>query len=239
MGSLYVIGIGNGNYDDLTLKAINILNEVEFIYCDEKIYNNFINFFCKDKIIGNKYNETSNRCNSAIQRALQGKKVAILGSGDTGIYGIASIILERSCLYNQIIVEIIPGITYALSGAALLGSPLTQDFAVMTLSDNLADKELLVEKISALAQTDFNIVFYSLCNPTKKNLVLAQEILLKYRSPQTIVGITTAVGTSDEEIIISNLLQLPIEKINSLSTLFVGNNKTKVLTNKRIITPLY
>ena len=104
---------------------------------------------------------------------------------------------------------------------------------------NLADKELLVEKISALAQTDFNIVFYSLCNPTKKNLVLAQEILLKYRSPQTIVGITTAVGTSDEEIIISNLLQLPIEKINSLSTLFVGNNKTKVLTNKRIITPLY
>lgn len=70
-------------------------------------------------------------------------------------------------------------------------------------------------------------------------MVLDQEILLKYRSPQTIVGITTAVGTSDEEIIISNLLQLPIEKINSLSTLFVGNNKTKVLTNKRIITPLY
>lgn len=70
-------------------------------------------------------------------------------------------------------------------------------------------------------------------------MVLAQEILLKYRSPQTIVGITTAVGTSDEEIIISNLLQLPIEKINSLSTLFVGNNKTKVLTNERIITPLY
>ena len=55
MGSLYVIGVGNGNYDDLTLKAINILNEVDAIYCDEKIYNNFINFFCKDKIIGNKY----------------------------------------------------------------------------------------------------------------------------------------------------------------------------------------
>lgn len=70
-------------------------------------------------------------------------------------------------------------------------------------------------------------------------MVLAREILLKYRSPQTIVGITTAVGISDEEIIISNLLQLPIEKINSLSTLFVGNNKTKVLINKRIITPLY
>lgn len=109
----------------------------------------------------------------------------------------------------------------------------------MTLSDNLADKALLVEKISALAQTDFNIVFYSICNPTKENLILAQNILLKYRSPKTVIGITTAVGTSDEEIIISNLLQLPIEKINSLSTLFVGNNKTRVLSNKRIITPLY
>lgn len=239
MGSLYVIGVGNGNYDDLTLKAINILNEVEAIYCDEKIYNNFINFFCKDKIIGNKYNETSNRCNNAIQCALQGKKVAILGSGDTGIYGIASIILERSYLYNQIKVEIIPGITYALSGSALLGSPLTQDFAVMTLSDNLADKALLVEKISALAQTDFNIVFYSICNPTKESLILAQNILLKYRSPKTVIGITTAVGTPDEEIIISNLSQLPIERINSLSTLFVGNSKTRVLSNKRIITPLY
>lgn len=239
MGSLYVIGVGNGNYDDLTLKAINILNEVEAIYCDEKIYNSFINFFCKDKIIGNKYNETSNRCNNAIQCALQGKNVAILGSGDTGIYGIASIILERSYLYNQIKVEIIPGITYALSGSALLGSPLTQDFAVMTLSDNLADKALLVEKINALAQTDFNIVFYSICNPTKENLILAQKILLKYRSPKTVIGITTAIGTSDEEIIISNLLQLPIERINSLSTLFVGNNKTRVLSNERIITPLY
>ena len=239
MGSLYVIGVGNGNYDDLTLKAINILNEVDAIYCDEKIYNNFKNFFCKDKIIRNKYNETSNRCNNAIQCALQGKKVAILGSGDTGIYGIASIILERSYLYNQIKVEIIPGITYALSGSALLGSPLTQDFAVMTLSDNLADKALLVEKISALAQTDFNIVFYSICNPTKENLILAQNILLKYRSPKTVIGITTAVVTSDEEIIISNLLQLPIEKISNLSTLFVGNTKTRVLSNKRIITPLY
>lgn len=239
MGNLYVIGIGNGNYDDLTLKAINILNEVEFIYCDEKIYNNFINFFCENKIIGNKYNETSSRCNSAIQCALQGKKVAILESGDTGIYGIASIILERIYLYNQIKVEIIPGITYALSGTSLLGAPLTQDFAVMTLSDNLADKTLLAEKISALAQTDFNIVFYSICNPTKKNLLLAQNILLKYRSPQTVIGITTAVGTPDEEIIISNLLQLPIGRINSLSTLFVGNSKTKALTNKRIITPLY
>lgn len=240
MGTLYVIGIGDGSYDNLTLKAINILNDVEIIYCDEKVYNSFINYFRKNKIIGNKYNETSSRCNNAIHSALKGKKVAILGSGDTGIYGIANIVLERTYLYEeQIEVKIIPGITYALSGAALLGSPLAQDFAVMTLSDNIADKSQLINKITTLAQTDFNIVFYSICNPTKQNLILAKNILLKYRSPKTIIGITTSLGTSDEEVIISNLIHLPLEKVNSFSTLFVGNSKTKVLNKERMVTPLY
>ena len=83
-----------------------------------------------------------------------------MGSGDTGIYGIASIILERTSEYmDKIDVEIVPGIIYAISGAALLGSPLTQDFAVVTLSDNLADKEKLVNKLKALAVSDLNIVF--------------------------------------------------------------------------------
>lgn len=67
MGTLYVVGIGNGCYDDLTFRAIKILNDVEIIYCDEKIYNKFIKYFSKSKIIGNKYHETSNRCNNAIQ----------------------------------------------------------------------------------------------------------------------------------------------------------------------------
>lgn len=91
------------------------------------------------------------------------KNVAILGNGDTGIYGIASIILERTFEYmDKIDVEIVPGITYAISGAALLGSPLTQDFAAVTLSDNLADKGKLVNKLESLAVSDLNIVFYSI-----------------------------------------------------------------------------
>lgn len=91
------------------------------------------------------------------------ENVAILGNGDTGIYEIASIILERTFEYmDKIDVEIVPGITYAISGAALLGSPLTQDFAVVTLSDNLADKGKLVNKLESLAVSDLNIVFYSI-----------------------------------------------------------------------------
>lgn len=239
MGKLYVIGVGNGNYYDLTLRTINILNDVDLIYCDEKIFGSFNKQFNKEKIIGNKYNETSARCNNAIKSALCGKNVAILGSGDTGIYGIASIILERTSEYmDKIDVEIVPGITYAISGAALLGSPLTQDFAVVTLSDNLADKEKLFNKLEALAVSDLNIVFYSICNPTIQNLVIARNILLKYRSPKTIIGITTAINCPDQDVILSTLEELPFEKVNSYSTLFVGNEKTKVLNRKLMVTPL-
>lgn len=239
MGKLYVVGVGSGSYYDLTLRTIRILNDVDFIYCDEKIYDSFNKIYGDKKIIGNAYNETSARCNNAIKSALLGKNVAILGSGDTGVYGIASIVLERTAKYiGNMDVEIIPGITYAISGAALLGAPLTQDFAVVTLSDNLADKEKLASKLELLAMSDLNIVFYSICNPTIQNLVVARNILLKYRSPKTIVGITTAINCPNQEIILSTLQELPFDKVNSYSTLFVGNNKTKVLNKKSMITPL-
>ena len=162
-----------------------------------------------------------------------------MGSGDTGIYGIASILLERTSEYiGKVDVEIVPGITYAISGAALLGSPLTQDFAVVTLSDNLAEKGKLVSKLEALAATDLSIVFYSICNPTIQNLIVARNILLKYRSPKTIVGITTAINCQNQEIILSTLQELPFDKVNSYSTLFVGNDKTKILNKKLMVTPL-
>ena len=239
MGKLYAIGVGNGNYYDLTLRTINILNDVDLIYCDEKMYSSFNEIYDDKKIIGNKYNETSVRCNNAIKSALLGKNVAILGSGDTGIYGIASILLERTSEYiGKVDVEIVPGITYAISGAALLGSPLTQDFAVVTLSDNLAEKGKLVSKLEALAATDLSIVFYSICNPTIQNLIVARNILLKYRSPKTIVGITTAINCQNQEIILSTLQELPFDKVNSYSTLFVGNDKTKILNKKLMVTPL-
>ena len=190
MGSLYVIGIGNGNYDDLTLKAINILNEVEFIYCDEKIYNNFINFFCKDKIIENKYNETSSRCNSAIQCALQGKKVAILGSGDTGIYGIASIILERSCLYNQIRVEIIPGITSFCAAADKAQISLCEGNESVAIIPSL--KSNLLEKYIA----DFDtVVIMKSGNDTD----VIYDILKKYGLENNAI-VSSCIGMENEII---------------------------------------
>ena len=239
MGKLYIVGTGNGNYDDLSFRTIKVLDSVDLIYCDEKLYRNFSNIYAEEKLIGNRYSETSVRCNNAIKSSLAGKNVAILGSGDTGIYGIASIILEQvSNNQNKIEVKILPGITYAISGAALLGAPLTQDFAVVTLSDNLADENKLIKKLENLAISDLSIVFYSVCNPTLDNLKEARKILLKYRSPKTPVGIVSAIGCQEQEVILSNLQDLPFDKINSYSTLFVGNEKTKILNKRLMVTPL-
>jgi len=239
MKKLYIVGVGSGNYDDLTIKAIKVLNLSELIYCDERIFQQLNQYFDKTKIISNSYNATQERYVNAINSSLEDKVVSILGSGDAGIYGISSLILEYADnLGDEVDIEIIPGITSAISGASLLGSPLTQDFAVITLSDNLADFEQLQEKIISIASTNFSIVFYSPRNSTYKNLLLAREILLTYRSSETIVGLAKGIGTEEQKLIITNLGSINVDDIDSYTTIFVGNKETKLIKTKKMVTPL-
>lgn len=239
MKKLYIVGVGSGNYDDLTMRAIKVLNLSELIYCDERIFQQLNQYFDKTKIISNSYNATQERYVNAINSSLEDKVVSILGSGDAGIYGISSLILEYADnLGDEVDIEIIPGITSAISGASLLGSPLTQDFAVITLSDNLADFEQLQEKIISIASTNFSIVFYSPRNSTYKNLLLAREILLTYRSSETIVGLAKGIGTEEQKLIITNLGSINVDDIDSYTTIFVGNKETKLTKTKKMVTPL-
>ena len=238
MGKLYVIGVASGNYEDITIKANNVLNSSDFIYCDEKMAYEFKKYF-KKKLISNSYNATLERCLNAIRSVNEGKVVSILGSGDTGIYGISSIIFEQVEKFNDNIdVEIIPGITSAISGSALLGSPLTQDFAVISLSDNLADKDMK-DRIIAVAKTNFGIVFYSPCNPTHENIINAKEILLTYRSKETVVGIVSNIGNENQKVVTTTLNDLSIEDVNSFTTVFVGREETYLNKVKKMVTPLY
>lgn len=239
MKKLYIVGVGSGNYDDLTMRAIKVLNLSELIYCDERIFQQLNQYFDKSKIINNSYNATQERYVNAINSSLEGKVVSILGSGDAGVYGISSLILEYADnLGDEIEIEIIPGITSAISGASLLGSPLTQDFAVITLSDNLADFQQLQDKIISVASTNFSIVFYSPCNSTYKNLLLAREILLAYRPIETIVGLAKGIGTEEQKLIITNLGSINVDDIDSYTTIFVGNKETKLTKTKKMVTPL-
>lgn len=241
MGKLYIVGAGSCNYEDLTIKADNVLKKSDLIYCDEKMYQMLAKYYDNTKILSNAYNATRERCINAINSA-NNQTVSIVGSGDTGIYGISSVIIELIEKINpNIDVEIVSGITSAISGSSLLGSPLTKDFAVISLSDNFSEKEITINRIVSVAKTDFNIVFYSPKNPTYQNLILAKELLLKYRKPETIVGIVKNIGTNQQETIITNLNELDINYVDSFTTIFIGREDTKISKTKvkKMITPLY
>lgn len=239
MGKLYVVGIGCGEYENMTIRADKILKMSDIIYCDEMIFEKIKKYYDNKKIISNKYTATSERCDNAIKSAIINNNVSIVGSGDTGIYGISSIILNKIKMFQpDLEVEIIPGVTSALSGAAILGSPLTQDFAVLTLSDKLADSNMRDRIINA-ARTDFCIVFYSPCNSDVSNLKFAKETLLKYRSPDTIIGVVSDIGSDAQKFVITKLSELNLKEVQSNTTIFVGRKDTETIKNKKMITPLY
>ncbi|MBR2832838.1 MAG: precorrin-3B C(17)-methyltransferase [Bacilli bacterium] len=236
MGKLFVVGVGSGNHDDITIKADKILNHVELIYSDDKIAEKLKPFF-GDKLVKNEYKKTIERCENAINSAKLGKNVAITGSGDTGVYGIASIIIGMA-EDNSIDLKIIPGVTSAISGAALLGAPIINDFAVISLSSNLSNKEDMKKRLIAAATTDLNLVLYSPNNKEKSNLLYAKEILLSYLDGNTKVGIVSNIGNNNQQVLLKTLEDLS-DDIDENSTIFVGNTKTIFTKTKKMTTELY
>lgn len=180
------------------------------------------------------------RAIGAIEKALAGKRVCVISSGDSGVYGMAGIVLEllKNKDARRIKIEIIPGIIAASGCASLLGAPLANDFAVISLSDLLTDIKKIRERIRAAAKADFVIALY---NPKSKSrikpLKRAWEEILKYRLPQTVVGIVKNASRSGEEVKITNLKDASLLKdIDMTTTIIVGNSKTYV-KNGYMITP--
>jgi precorrin-3B C17-methyltransferase len=178
------------------------------------------------------------RAKAAVNKALEGKSVAVISSGDPGVYGMAGIVLEVADLQNaKIPLEIIPGVTAATSAAARLGAPLVSDFAVVSLSDLLTPWELIEKRLHAAGEADFVIVLYNPQSEGRKEpLAKAYDILLKYRSPETPVGIVRQVGRKGEETVITTLKELMGCEVDMATTLIVGNSTTRVIGN-RIVTP--
>ena len=180
------------------------------------------------------------RAGKAIEKALAGSDVCLISSGDPGVYGMAGVILELLGKEGapKIPIEIVPGVTAASSCASLLGAPLMNDFAVISLSDLLTDPKVIEKRIWSACQGDFVIVFY---NPKSKKrtkpLEMAWRILSKYRSPQTPVGIVRNARRADEEVILIPLKEmLTVKQIDMGATVIVGNSKT-FMKGKYMVTP--
>lgn len=236
MNKLYVVGIGAGSYDMLTVGAVRALESSEVI-CGYTEYIKLIRPYFPDK----EYRSTPmmqeiERCRMAVESARSGKTTAMVCSGDAGVYGMASPIYEVAGEEAPQIV-IIPGVTAACSGAAVLGAPLTHDFAVISLSDLLTPWEAIEERLRAAAESDMCIVIY---NPRSKKrsdyLARAAEILMAHKSPGTVCGAVRNIGREGERYEIMTLRELVTYEADMFTTVFVGNRSTKII-NGKMITP--
>ena len=235
---VYVVGLGPGEPFYMTQQAANTLESVDAI-CGYKVYLDLI----RDEFPCEEYYSTGmtqeiDRCRWALDTARAGRDVALVCSGDAGVYGMASPLLELAEEYPDVNVEVVPGLTAALSGGAVLGAPLAHDFCVISLSDRLTPWEAIEKRLACAAQGDFALALY---NPSSKGrpdyLRRAVDILLANgKAPDTLCGSVRNIGREGQEKHILPLSQLRDTEVDMFTTVFVGNAATRALSG-RMVTP--
>lgn len=237
MSKIYVTGLGPGAADQMTIRAQKVLERCPVII-GYTVYIDLIRDEFPDKTyLSTPMRKEADRCRMAFVEAEKGQDVAMVCSGDAGIYGMAGLICEIGRDYPEIGIEIVPGITAASGGAAVLGAPLMHDFAVISLSDLLTPWEKIERRLDAAAAADFVICLY---NPSSRKradyLERACEIVLKHKKGDTVCGIVRNIGREGESCEILSLEQLREKKVDMFTTVFIGNSATMEL-NGRMVTP--
>lgn len=237
MGKLSVVGIGPGNYENMTIKADRALQSCD-VMIGYHVYVDLVKERYPDKeFLTTPMTQETRRCQMALDLAKQGKKVVMVCSGDSGIYGMAALIYELrgECLVPE--VEVIPGLTAACSGAALLGAPLTHDFAVISLSDRLTSWEKIEKRLESAAAADLSIVLY---NPASKgrpdHLRRACDILLRHLPEDRLCGVARYIGRDGENRCLMSLGELRTAAADMFCTIFIGNEMTREIAGN-MVTP--
>ncbi|ABA87731.1 cobalt-precorrin-3 C17-methyltransferase [Syntrophotalea carbinolica DSM 2380] len=233
-----MVGIGPGNRLDRTRRAEQAIADSQVV-AGYHLYLEHIADLTggKERIASGMMQETE-RCRAALQRASEGAVVALVSSGDPGVYGMAGLALEMAAAEGfGVPIEIVPGISAANSAAARLGAPLMLDYACVSLSDLLVPWETICDRLSALAAADLVVALY---NPRSKKRIRhldeAVAIMRRHRSDSTPVGIVTAIGETDEQIALTTLGQVLQADVGMRSTVIIGNS-TSLCLNGRMITP--
>ena len=236
MNKLFLVGIGPGSVDGMT-QAANAALEQSEVLCGYTVYLDLVRQQYPDKeTYTTPMTRELERCRWAIDRAAEGKTVAMLCSGDAGVYGMAGPVLELA-EGKDIEIEVVPGVTAALSGAAILGAPLMHDFCVISLSDLLTPWEVIERRLRCAAAGDFSIALY---NPRSKkrpdHLRRACEILLEEKSPDTVCGWVKNIGRPGQCHGLATLKDLGSLELDMFTTVFIGASTTKNV-NGRMVTP--
>ncbi|MEE1361880.1 MAG: precorrin-3B C(17)-methyltransferase [Selenomonadaceae bacterium] len=233
MGKITVIGIGPGSLEDMTPRARKAIESAEVVV-GYKTYIKLVESIIGGKeIIDNGMMQEVERCQLAVKSAAEGKETVVISSGDSGIYGMAGLVLE---LVLQLPENerpgwggVVAGISAVQASAAILGAPLMHDFAVISLSDLMTPWELIKKRAEAAASADFVIALYNPKSHKRVNHIEEiREIVMKYRSPETPVGIVSSASRDAEEKVISNLENFTKEDIHMFSLVIIGNSNTYV-----------
>ncbi|MFQ5963533.1 MAG: precorrin-3B C(17)-methyltransferase [Candidatus Scalinduaceae bacterium] len=225
-----MVGIGPGNPEHLSIRAIEVLKGSDCIV-GYKTYINLITDLIKGKdVITSGMRKEIDRATLAIEKAIFGKVVSVISSGDSGVYGMAGLILEVAKKCNQKIpIEVIPGIPSENAAAALLGAPLMHDHAVISLSDLLTPWDIIEKRLRYAAEGDFVIALYNPKSSERKwQLEKTVEILLKHKSPDTPVGIVKNAMREGQSVIITSLGEMMAHPIDMSTIVIIGNSNTFV-----------
>ena len=239
-GKMFAVGIGPGSHDGMTVRAQKVLAECEIVI-GYKPYIELVTPFLEGKeIISSGMGEEKKRCEQALKEALSGKRVALVSSGDPGIYGMAGLVLEiaeRNGIADKVAIEIVPGVPAFAAAAALVGAPLMNDFATISLSDLLIPWKKIEKKIKAAAVGDFVVCLY---NPRSSQRVhqieMARELFLKHRHRETPCAIIRNASRQGQSVVTTTLDDLLNCEIDMHCVVIIGNSETR-LNGRWMITP--
>ena len=237
-GRLHVVGFGPGGKEHMTFKAAETIQNADIV-TGYTAYVNMMKPIFPDK----EYKATGmmkevDRCRMAIEDAMSGKDVAMISSGDSGIYGMAGIIYQLADeMKADIEIDTVPGMTAASTAASVLGAPLMHDLAIISLSDLMTPLDLIMKRVDCAGIGDMIVCLYNPKSKTRTEyLNQAQQILLKHRSAETPVGIVRNAGREDQRVQITTLGDLDKADVDMFSIVIIGNSQTYV-SNGRMITP--
>ena len=238
MGKITVAGIGPGKESMMTADALEALGEADVIVGYTVYLDLLGDRFADKEFLSTPMKQERERCRMCFAEAAKGKNVVMICSGDPGIYGMASLMFETGEeLGSDTEIIVIPGITAASSGAAVLGAPLGHDFCCISLSDLLTPWELIEKRLRAAAFGDFAIAIY---NPSSKKrhdyLMKACDILLETIEEERPCGYVRSIGRDGEEHHVYTLAELRNTEVDMFTTVFIGNSMSRIIGD-RLVTP--
>ncbi|MDE6662937.1 MAG: precorrin-3B C(17)-methyltransferase [Lachnospiraceae bacterium] len=232
---IYIVGMGPGREEMMTGEALNVLEQADVIVGYTLYLNLLSKSFQRKELLSTPMRQEEERCRLCFREARKGKKVALVCSGDAGIYGMAALMYEIGKDYPETELVVVAGITAASSGAAVLGAPINHDFCVISLSDLLTPWEKIERRLNAAAEGDFVIVLYNPSSHKRKDyLSRACDILLQKIEEERVCGYVENIGRDGTKTATCTLKELKDVEVNMFTTVFIGSSGSEIINGKLV-----